>query len=258
MKLVDKQLSEVGVAMVGAGAASTYTVHLIILAGVKPENIVMCDSKGILHKGRKDIRDEKKKWQIACSTNTQNRRGSIAEAMKGADVLIALPTPKPGTIRKEWISRMERDPIVFACANPLPEIWPWEAKEGGARIAATGRSDFPNQINNSLCFPGMFRGVLDVQSHCITDQMCIEAAWELARCSQEKGLDEENLLPTMGDWEIYPRQAAAVGSKAVEQKVARLHLQREEIYKKSASIILQVRKETQLLMERDFIPEPPQ
>ena len=261
VKLVDKQLSEVRVSMVGAGAASTYTAHLIILAGVKPGNIVMCDSKGILHRERKNIRDEKKKWQIALSTNAQNRKGGIAEAMEGADVLIALSTPKPGTIRKEWVSRMENNSIVFACANPLPEIWPWEAKEGGARIVATGRSDFPNfpnQINNSLCFPGIFRGVLDVQSRCITDQMCIEAAWELARCAQEKGLDEENLLPTMEQWEIYPRQAAAVGSKAVEQKVARLQLQKEEIYKKSVSIILQVRKETQLLMERGFIPQPPE
>ncbi|MCK4316544.1 MAG: malate dehydrogenase, partial [Anaerolineae bacterium] len=178
--------------------------------------------------------------------------------MRGADVCIAASRPGPGTILPEWVKGMAEDAILFACANPIPEIWPWEAKEAGARIVGTGRSDFPNQINNSLGFPGIFRGVLDVRATTITDEMAIAAAEELARCAEEQGLDEEHIVPTMGDWEVFPREAAAVGVKAQEQGVARLSLSHEELLSKARQIIRGAQDLTHFLMEKGLIPPVPE
>jgi malate dehydrogenase (oxaloacetate-decarboxylating) len=152
---------------------------------------------------------------------------------------------------------MAKDAIVFACANPIPEIWPWEARDAGARIVATGRSDFPNQVNNSLGFPAIFRGVLDVAARTITDEMCITAAEELARCAEERGLSEEYILPRMDDWEVFPREAAAVGMKAIEQGVARVSLTKDELLTKAAKIIKKAREETAVLMAAGIISAPP-
>jgi malate dehydrogenase (oxaloacetate-decarboxylating) len=151
---------------------------------------------------------------------------------------------------------MAKDSIVFVCANPVPEIWPWEAKKAGARIVATGRSDFPNQVNNSLGFPGIFRGALDVRAKTITDEMCIAAAMELARTAEDKGLSEDYIIPSMDEWEVFPREAAAVGSKAVEQGIAGKVMTREELYKTAESIIKKARDETKMLMEQGFIGDP--
>jgi malate dehydrogenase (oxaloacetate-decarboxylating) len=148
---------------------------------------------------------------------------------------------------------MAKDAVVFACANPVPEIWPWEALKAGARIVATGRSDFPNQVNNSLGFPGIFRGVIDVGARTITDEMCIAASKELARCAQDKGLSEQRILPTMEDWEVFPREAVAVGLKAIEQGVARKRMTEDELFKKASKIIRRARDETQTLMEHGLI-----
>jgi len=178
--------------------------------------------------------------------------------MAGADVLIALSTPGPGTIKPEWVAEMARDAVVFACANPIPEIWPWEAKEAGARIVATGRSDFPNQVNNSLGFPGIFRGTLDVRAKTITDEMCIAAAYELAKTAQDKGLHDDYLVPTMDEWEVFPREAVAVGMKAMEQSVARLTLTRDELYDQASRTIERARGEIQLLMDEGIIPPAPE
>ncbi|MFQ5595261.1 MAG: malic enzyme-like NAD(P)-binding protein, partial [Anaerolineae bacterium] len=139
--------------------------------------------------------------------------------------------------------------IMFACANPIPEIWPWEAKEAGAAIVATGRSDFPNQVNNSLGFPGIFRGALDVRARTITDGMCMAAAHALADMAVESGLDAENILPTMDDWEVFPREAVAVAMKAQEERVARRETTAEKEFKRAASIIRCARDMTQMLME---------
>jgi malate dehydrogenase (oxaloacetate-decarboxylating) len=152
---------------------------------------------------------------------------------------------------------MAKDAIIFACANPVPEIWPWEARAAGARIVATGRSDFPNQVNNSLGFPAIFRGVLDVAARTITDEMCITAAAELARCAEERGLSEEYILPRMDEWEIFPRQAAAVGMKAIEQGVARVVMTKDELLAKASRIIRQAQAETKALMEKGLIPSAP-
>ena len=151
---------------------------------------------------------------------------------------------------------MASDPIVFACANPVPEIWPWEAKEAGARIVATGRADFPNQVNNSVCFPGIFRGALDVRAKTITDEMCVAAAVELARCAEDKGLSEDYIIPNMDDWEVFPRQARAVGLKAIEQGVARIVRSGEELYEEAVAAIERARNAAALYAKHGIVPSP--
>ncbi len=152
---------------------------------------------------------------------------------------------------------MSDNAIVFACANPIPEIWPWEAEEAGAAVVATGRSDFPNQLNNSLGFPGIFRGTIDVRARTITDQMCLAAAHELARLAEIKGLTAKNIVPTMDDWEVFPREATAVAEKAIEQGIARIERSREEIYNNARAIIKRAREETKFLMRSGFIQDFP-
>jgi len=149
---------------------------------------------------------------------------------------------------------MANKTIVFVCANPIPEIWPWEAIEAGAAVIATGRSDFPNQVNNSLEFPGIFRGTLDEGARTITDEMCIAAAEELAKVQEEKGIDTEHLLPTMDDWEIFIREAVAVGLKAQEQGIACIKPSQQELWDTAAGIIKNSRDSTKILMEKNLIP----
>ena len=259
LEIVGKSLSEARVAMVGAGAANQCVTRLLISAGVTPGNIIMCDSKGTLHPGRTELRGKfAEKWEMCLKTNKDHVQGGPAEAMKGADALIALSQPGPDTIKPEWIAEMASDAIVFVCANPIPEIWPWEAKEAGARVVATGRSDFPNQVNNSLGFPAIFRGTLDVRAKTITDEMCIAAAYELAKTAQDNGLHDDYLIPTMDEWEVFPREATAVGMKAIEQGVARLELSREELYEQASRVIQRARGEIQLLMDEGMIPSAPE
>jgi malate dehydrogenase (oxaloacetate-decarboxylating) len=255
LKIVSKKKRDVAISMIGAGAANVAVSRVLVAAGFPPENMIMVDTKGILHRGRDDLKTENNefKWRLCEITNAENRSGGIAEALRGADVCIALAGSGPGIIKPQWVAAMAKDAIVFACANPVPEIWPWDATESGARIVATGRSDFPNQVNNSLCFPAIFRGVIDVGSKSITDEMCIAASEELGRCAEEKGLSEERILPTMADWDIFPRVAAAVGIKAIEQKVARKELTREALIEKATKIIKRARDETHTLMEHGLI-----
>jgi len=261
LKVVGKKINQVSVAMIGAGSANIRTAIVIIAAGVKAKNIIMVDSKGILHQNRKDLKKQKRqnpyKWKMCLNTNAEGRTGKALEALKDADVCIAMSKPGPGTIKKEWVSKMADDSIVFTCANPIPEIWPWEAKEAGARIVATGRSDFPNQVNNSLGFPGIFRGTLDVRAKTITDEMCIAAAFELAKCAEEKGIKENYIVPTMEEWEVFPREAVAVGMKAIKQGVARKKMSRQKLYETSSEIIKRARELTKTMMKKDFIKKPP-
>ena len=148
---------------------------------------------------------------------------------------------------------MADDGIVFATANPVPEVWPWEAKEHGVRIFATGRSDFPNQVNNSMGFPAIFRGVLDVRAKTITDEMCIAAATELAKCAEEKGLTEDYIVPSMSEEEVFPREAAAVAVQACKQGVARLKTTYEEEQERAAAIISRSRRLTADMMKQGYI-----
>ncbi len=258
LKIVGKKLDKARLTLLGAGAANIATARVLIAAGADPGKIIMVDTKGTLHKGRTDTqKDFKEKWHFCQITNAQQVKGGIAEAMEGADAVIGLAKPGPDVIKKEWIKKMAKDPIVFACANPIPEIYPWEAKEGGAKIIATGRSDFPNQVNNSLGFPAIFRGTLDVMASTITDEMCIAAAYELAKCAEDKGLKEDYILPTMEEREVFPREAVAVALKAIEQKVARITLSKKQLYEKASAIINRAREETQTLMKNGIIPACP-
>ena len=262
LKVVGKKMDEIKVSLVGVGSANVATLRLLLASGVEFGNVYACDSKGLLHPEREDIERRKiefvDKWRICQNSNAEGRRGDVDEAMRDTDLCIALSKPGPGTILPEWVTAMAEDPIVFACANPIPEIWPWEAREAGARIVGTGRSDFANQINNSLGFPGIFRGVLDVRATTITDEMAIAAAEELALCAEERGLSEENIVPRMDDWQVFPREAAAVGMKAQEQGVARLSLTREELLAKARYIIRRAQDMTRFMMEKELIPPVPE
>jgi malate dehydrogenase (oxaloacetate-decarboxylating) len=255
LQVVGKTKKQARIVLIGAGAANIAVVRVLIAAGFPPDNLMLVDTKGILHRNREDLRtpDNTFKWSLCEITNGEQRKGGIAEALTGVDVCIALSRSGPGVIKPEWVATMARDAIVFVCANPVPEIWPWEAKAAGARIVATGRSDFPNQVNNSLGFPAIFRGVLDVRAKTITDDMCITAAEELARCAEERGLSEEYILPRMDEWDIYPREATAVGMKAIEQGVAQHEMTREELFTKASATIKKAQEETRVLMATGII-----
>jgi malate dehydrogenase (oxaloacetate-decarboxylating) len=259
LKIVGKKLSEVSIALVGAGAANISVAKYLMIAGAKAGNMVMVDSKGILHPGRTDVKEkDPMKWEMCLKTNVEGRTGRIREALKGADVCIGLSTPGPGVIKKEWVADMADDAIVFACANPIPEIWPWEAEEAGARITATGRSDFANQVNNSLGFPAVFRGALDVAAKAITDEMCIAAAYAVAEYAEQKGIHEKYIIPTMEETEMYVHEAVAVGMKAVEQGVARKKLSKQELAELASSTIQSAQRVTKLLMNEKVILPPPE
>ena len=238
-----------------SGAANIRIGALYMAYGAKPGNLIFVDSKGTLHKGRTELqKTHKEKWAMCQETNEDQLVGGIEEAMRGADVLSAASTPGPDTIKKEWVAGMAKNAITFLTANQIPELWPWEAKEAGAVVVGTGRSDFPNQINNSLGFPGIFRGTLDVAATTITDQMCIAAATELAKCAEDKGISPEYIIPKMDDPEVFIREAVAVGMKAIEQGVAQKKLTRDELYKQAEAIITRARNETKLKMEANIIP----
>ena len=212
----------------------------------------MVDTKGILNKSRTDVKSHAQKWEICERTNKEQRSGGISEALVNSDACIALSHPGPGVIKKEWVAKMAKDAIVFACANPVPEIWPEDAKAAGARIVATGRSDFPNQVNNSLCFPGLFRGVLDVRATKITDEMCLACAEALAD-AVGKDLSDTHILPRMDDWQVYVKQAVAIGKKAIAQGVAKRNVPEKELFNEAYEKITRAREMTDLLMKEGMI-----
>jgi malate dehydrogenase (oxaloacetate-decarboxylating) len=257
LKVVGKDIRSIRIAMIGMGAANVPTYRFLKAAGADPARIIACDLGGTLHRDRRDYaarREEyAEQWRVCVETNPEGVRGGIREALRGADVCVAFSAPGPGIIEPAWVKAMARDAVVFACANPVPEIWPWEAKEAGARIVCTGRSDFPNQVNNSLVFPGIFRGTLDVRARTISDEMAIAAAGELARCAEERGISEEDILPRMDEWEVVPRVAAAAGVKAQEQGLAGIAKTREELITGAERAIRAAREATRVLMREHLI-----
>ena len=260
-EVVGKKLSEMHIVVFGSGAANVATTRLLLAYGVNPAHLIVVDSKGILHAEREDIAAQRDiyrdKWRLCQITNTEGRKGGPAEAFRGADAVIALSKPGPGTIKPEWVASMAPKAIVFACANPTPEIWPWEAKDAGAAVVATGRSDFPNQVNNSLVFPGIFRGALDVRARTITDEMCLAAADELARMARRQGLDAEHIVPTMDDVDVFIAEAVAVGMKAQEQGVAQKKVSREALWEHASKLISHAHELTKVMMEEGLIPAVP-
>lgn len=258
LKVVGKEIGLVRIAMIGMGAANIPTYRFLKASGVDPEKIVACDLGGILGRHRREYEsnpDYAEQWTVCVESNRDQRRGGIAEALAGADICVAFSAG--AIIKPEWIKAMAKDAVVFACANPVPEIWPWEAKAAGARIVATGRSDFPNQVNNSLVFPAIFRGALDVRATTITDEMAMAAAHELAACAEARGLSDEYLLPTMDEWEVVPQVAVATAVKAQEQGVARLQRSAEELHRSAEEKIAQARKAVEALVKAGVIvPQP--
>ncbi len=261
VKLVGKKMEEVAYAVIGSGAANIAFVRVLISSGVPAGNIILVDSKGILHPGREDLEADKAnnpyKWQYAIETNAERRTGGMADAIANTDVLIAASKPGPDTIQKEWLSAMNKDAIAFIMANPIPEIWPWEAKEAGVRIVGTGRSDFANQINNSIGFPGIFRGTLDVFATTITDEMAIAAAYAIAKTAEDKGLHEEYIVPTMLETDVFVNEAVAVGMKAIEQGIARRPLSETDLRTEAETKIRHAQAEVKALMDAGGIAQPP-
>lgn len=262
LKIVGKQSASIRIAMIGAGAANIATLRLLEAYGIQPAQVVAVDSKGTLHRGRSDIESNQiefaEKWRICRDTNPEQIRGGIPEAMRGADVCVCFSSPQPGLVKPEWVRAMHNDPIVFACANPVPEIWPQAAIDAGARVVATGRSDFPNQVNNSLVFPGIFRGTLDARAVAISNGMAMAAANELAQYAERQGLSANAILPRMDDCEVVARVAAATAVKAQECGLARVTRTREEYIAAAAARIRNSRQILQALMREGLIAAPPQ
>jgi len=228
LDIVGKRIEDVRIAFLGSGAAGVASARLIFGRGADPARCTVNDSRGILHPDREDLRRDRneypEKWDLAERTNADGRTGGLAEE-----------------------------------ANPTPEIWPWEAREAGAAVVATGRSDFPNQVNNSLCFPGIFRGTLDVQARTISDEMCFAAAEAIAgRARRHPDYGPDRIMPTMEEWELFVDIAADVGMRAREQGLARRTLSREEIADRARVRILRSRRITELMTESELIPTPPQ
>jgi malate dehydrogenase (oxaloacetate-decarboxylating) len=224
LKLIKKDLSEIKVVANGAGAAGIAIIKLLLRMGVK--DIIMCDSKGTIYEGRlhgmNSIKDE-----VAKMTNRDRVQGSLSDAMEGADVFVGVSVA--GALTKEMVQTMNSDSIIFAMANPDPEIMPGDAKEAGAKVIGTGRSDFPNQVNNVLAFPGIFRGALDVYATHINEEMKVAAVYAIADLIQEEELNEDYVIPGPFDPRVAPAVAAAVARAAMETGVARKQVNPEDV-----------------------------
>ena len=216
LRVVKKDRAQVNVVISGAGAAAVSIAKLLLAAGFV--HITMCDRKGAIYQGRDGLNWIKEEMSLI--TNLDKRAGSLAEMLVGADVFLGVSSP--GLVSVEMVRSMAKDPIIFACANPTPEIFPDAAREGGARIIATGRSDFPNQINNVLAFPGIFRGAFDVRASDINDEMKLAAAEALAKLIPDEELNEEHIIPEAFDPRVGPAVAKAVAEGAKRSGVARL------------------------------------
>jgi len=260
LKIVDKKPQNIKVVLYGSGSSNTSIARLMIADGVQPQNIIMFDSKGGLHKNRDRYKNDPRfyrQWELCQTTNPQCI-DTPEEAFKDADVLVALSKPGPDTIKPEWISLMADKAIVFACANPVPEIYPYKAKEAGAYIVATGRGDFPNQVNNSVCFPSILKGTLLVSARKITDSMAIRAAHSIADFAEKRGISAENIMPNMMENDLFPTVAADVAMQAIQEGVALKKLTWDEVYTKAKKDIDESHAITQLLEDKGFISEFPE
>lgn len=261
LEVTGRELRGAKIVLFGAGAANVAAERLLTEAGADPGDLLVLDSKGILHPEREDI-DQlmlKNKWkfEIAIRTNRDRVRGGLKEALEGADVLVAAAGQGPDMVKPTEVAGMNKRAIAFFLANPVPEMLPKAARKAGAEVVATGRSDYPNQVNNSLLFPAIFRGALDVRAKTITDAMVIDAARELAAFAREKGLRREYIIPTMVEWEVYPRVAAKVGQAAIREGVARRKLSARESLSSAWAMIEHSRKVMEALRKSGSIVDPP-
>jgi malate dehydrogenase (oxaloacetate-decarboxylating) len=260
LKIAGKRLADARIVFLGAGAANSTAARLLIADGANPANIVMFDKDGALHAGRKDIEDDPRMYPVRklCLVTNPKRIERFEDAIRGADVLLAASAPGPDTVKPEWIRSMADKAIVFACANPVPEIYPYAAKAAGAFIVGTGRGDFPNQVNNSVCFPGILKGALLVRAKKITDGMAIACAHSLADFAAAKpGFDENHVMPTMDDEAVFAKEAADVAMQAIKEGVARVSMTHEQVYEAALADIRASKGLFALAMKNDFIKQPP-
>ncbi len=258
LRIVDKKIGDVKMVFIGAGAANTTIARLIIAAGGDPKKMIMFDSKSSLHADREDIKSNPafyRKWEL-CEKTNPDKITDIEKAVDGADVLIGVSKPGPGTIKPEWIKKMGDKPIVFACANPVPEIYPYSAKEAGAYIVATGRGDFPNQVNNSLGFPGILKGALIVRAKKITDNMAIAAAYSMANFAKKRGINPDDIMPKMDETKVFAEEAADVAMQAIKDGVARKEMSWQEVHDKALKDIMEARAAIDMMMDKGFIKKP--
>jgi malate dehydrogenase (oxaloacetate-decarboxylating) len=233
LKLINKKMAEIKVVANGAGAAGIAIIKLLHSYGVR--DIIMCDTKGAIYEGRPQGMNDIKA-EVAKFTNRDNLTGSLADVIKGADVFIGVSVE--GSLTKEMVASMNKDAIIFAMANPNPEIMPHEAKEAGAKVVGTGRSDFPNQVNNVLAFPGIFRGALDVRATHINEEMKVAAVEAIASLIDESELNEDYVIPAPFDPRVAPAVAAAVAKAAMETGVARIKVDPEDIKEKTMRLAI--------------------
>lgn len=259
LSLTERKIGDTKAVLFGSGASNTTIARFLLHEGLQPENLILFDSKGALHPKREDLAHDPlkyKQWELAQKTNPQCLN-TMPEAMPGAELLIALSTPGPSTIKPEWISLMADKSIVFACANPVPEIYPYDAHAAGAYIVATGRGDFPNQVNNSCGFPGILKGALLIRARKITDNMAIAAAHSLAAFARQRGIHAENILPSMDETEVFAHVAADVAMQAIQDGVAGITLNREAVFATALQEISEARALVHSMMQQGFIAEPP-
>jgi malate dehydrogenase (oxaloacetate-decarboxylating) len=255
LKLARKEISKVKIVFYGAGAANTSIAQLLIADGANAENIIMFDIEGTLHRGRNDYENNPmayRQWELCKKTNPKCIT-STQDAFFGADVLIALSKPGPDTIKPEWISAMAERSIVFACSNPVPEIYPHAAKDAGAYIVATGRGDFPNQVNNSVCFPSVLKGTLLVQARQISDGMAIAAAHAIADFAEKRGIHPDDIIPKMTESDVFPVVATEVAMQAIAEGHARMIKPKEIIYEQARRDINEAQNLLHSLMKQRTI-----
>jgi malate dehydrogenase (oxaloacetate-decarboxylating) len=261
LELTGRSVQKIRTVLLGAGSANIATARLLLELGHDPRRLTLVDSRGILHAERTDVDElsirNRWKYRIALDTNGGGRTGDLSAALEDADALIAASTPDPNTVKPAQIRSMARGPIVFALANPVPEIWPHVARAAGAAVVATGRSDFPNQVNNSLVFPGVFRGVLDARARSIPDVIVLAAARELARHAADRGLTVEHLLPTMQETEVFPHVAAAVADAAVREGIARRPLSHAEYLERATVQMGRSRRLVDAIQKAHLVPPMP-
>jgi malate dehydrogenase (oxaloacetate-decarboxylating) len=260
LKVTGRTLRGTHIVFFGAGSANIATFRLLVQAGADPKDIVMLDSKGILYPEREDI-DKlylKNRWKydIAIKSNGGRVHGGLEDALRGADALIAAAGVGPNLIKKREIAVMNKRAIAFLLANPVPEMWPSEAIAAGAEVVATGRSDFPNQVNNSLLFPAIFRGALDVRAKTISDTMVIAASKELAAFIQSS-LSPQHIIATMDDYKVYARVAVALGMTAQKEGLARKRMTEKELLRSAVEKIEEARRTMKCLLENGIIRDPP-
>ncbi|MEH7335628.1 malic enzyme-like NAD(P)-binding protein [Neobacillus drentensis] len=232
LKLANKNIEDIRVVTNGAGAAGVAIVKLLLRMGVK--DVILCDTKGIIYEGR-PVGMNPFKEEMACITNKEQKQGTLADALVDADVFVGVSVA--GVVTKEMVRSMNQQPIIFAMANPVPEIMPEDAKEAGALVVGTGRSDFPNQVNNVLAFPGIFRGALDVHAKEINEEMKLKAVYALAELISDEELHADYVIPDPFDRRVVAHVAAAVANAAIETDVAQKNVNIEEIKKHLLTLV---------------------